>query len=254
MRSHTGRIRSLQVCQFRDTHPYKVRGVCGQMHGLISVAYVPYHFWHEAHPRVTSILHTSLSNYRHELLLENFAGVPILQQHGGADDNVPIFHSRRLSQLIGQTGYPTEYIEMPRKGHWFDGIMTTHSLREFYLKVLGRNEIGAELPQRFSMVVANPGDMGSRGGIIVDQLESPDQLGRIAVERCTTSTTWKVTTSNIHRWHFMSQEHSTGRPQAVDIDTFTVTLPTDSRRSMEFWLVRLMDGSWTVRSRTGFGV
>lgn len=251
MPSLTGRTRSSLVCQFRDIRLYKVRKFCGQMHELISVAYVSFHLWHEADPRITSILHTSLANYRHELLLENFAGIPVLQQHGGADDNVPVFHSRRLSQLIDQTGYPTEYIEMPGKGHWFDGIMTTSLLREFYVQVLGKNEIGPERPPRFSMVVANPGDMGSRGGIIVDQLESPDQLGRIAVERCTISSTWKVTASNIHRWHFSSQDHGVGRPQSINIDRCTVALPSDNHRSREFWLVRSADGSWMVRSRAG---
>lgn len=176
-----------------------------------------------------------------------------MQQHGSADDNVPVFHSRRLSQLIEQTGHPTEYIEMGGKGHWFDGIMTTHSLREFYVKVLGRSENGPELPQRFAMVVATPGQMGSRGGVLVDQLDSPDQLGRIVIERCTTSATWKVTTSNIHRWHFSPQEHNTDRPQLITIDTFTVTLPTADDTSREFWLLRLENGSWMVRSRTGLG-
>ncbi|KAA6409819.1 MAG: hypothetical protein FRX48_06431 [Lasallia pustulata] len=208
-------------------------------------AYVSFHLWHEADPRVTSILQTALANYRHELLLENFAGIPVLQQHGNADDNVPVFHSRRLSQLIWQTGSLTEYIEMPGKGHWFDGIMATRSLREFYLKVLGTNEIDPELPQRFTMVVANPGDMGSRGGIIVDQLESPDQLGRITVERCTTSTTWKLTTSNIHRWHLSSKKFRTDKPELI-IDTYIVALPSNNDRSREFWLVRLGDGSWTI--------
>ena len=219
------------------------------MRWLTSIAYVPFHLWNEADPRVTSTLHTSLTNYRHELLLENFAGIPILQQHGSADDNVPVLHSRRLNQLIAQTGYPSEYIEMPGEGHWFNGIMTTVSLREFYAKILSSNEMEQELPQRFIMVIANPGDMGSRGGIVVDQLEDPDQLGRITVERSTTSTTWKVTTSNIHRWHFSPQEHSRDRPQSMDIDTSTMALPSDSERAEDSWFVRLEDGSWMVRSR-----
>lgn len=194
-----------------------------------------------------------MADYRHELLLENFAGIPVLQQHGSADDNVPVLHSRRLSQLIEQTGHPTEYIEMEGKGHWFDGIMTTHSLRDFYVKVLGTYGNDPELPQRFAMVVANPGHMGSRGGVLVDQLNYPDQLGRIVIERCTTSAMWKVTTSNIHRWHFAPQEHNTDRPQLITIDMVTVTLPSGNDRSREFWLVRLENGSWMVRSRTGLG-
>ena len=33
-----------------------------------------------------------------------------------------------------------------------------------------------QLPEAFSIVVANPADMGTRGGIIIDQLHQYDQL------------------------------------------------------------------------------
>ena len=64
-----------------------------------------------------------MSSYRHEILLENLDS-PILQQHGSADDNVPVFHSRRLFQLQSQVSLAadkTAYVELEGRGHWFDG-------------------------------------------------------------------------------------------------------------------------------------
>ncbi|KAI9877754.1 MAG: hypothetical protein M1830_002919 [Pleopsidium flavum] len=163
--------------------------------------YIPYSFWHEADPRLTSIIHASMNSYRHELLVENFAGIPVLQQHGSADDNVPAYHSRRLNQLISQYGGSSQYVELPKLGHWFDGVMTTAPLRGFYEHYLDRGQDLPELPMIFSIVIANPGDMGSRGGIMVDQLMSPDQYGRIHVERTASSRVWILKTCNILRFH-----------------------------------------------------
>lgn len=75
--------------------------------------------WHETDPRKTAILMASLNSYKHELLVENFAGTPIMQLHGELDDNVPTFHSRRMALLALESGYETEYYEAPGRGHWY---------------------------------------------------------------------------------------------------------------------------------------
>ena len=41
------------------------------------------------------------------------------------------------------------------------------------------------LPRRFTVRIANPADMGSRGGIMVDQLHVNDQYGFYCVIMCT---------------------------------------------------------------------
>lgn len=144
--------------------------------GYLSIpAYIPYHMWHEADPRKSAVVLASLSSYRHELLVPNMLGTPILQQHGQDDDNVPVYHSRRMHQLIGEADWASQYAEIPGKGHWWEGVMTEEAVSEFLVHHLAKSPVIPELPTRFSLVVASPADTGPRGGIVVDQLEEPDR-------------------------------------------------------------------------------
>lgn len=144
--------------------------------GYLSIpAYVPYTMWHEADPRKMAIVLASLNNYKHELLAPNVVGTPILQQHGEEDDNVPVYHSRRMHQLIEEAGGSSQYSEISGKGHWWEGVMTEGLLPEFLSLALNEHSEIPALPKKFSIVVANPANMASRGGIIVDQLEEPDR-------------------------------------------------------------------------------
>lgn len=210
---------------------------------LTIAAYVPYQFWHEADPLITSVLQASMNSYRHELLVDNFNGIPVLQQHGSADDNVPVYHSRHMNQLISVSTGSSKYVELSGVGHWFDGVMTTMPLREFYEHWLDRKQAALELPMRFTIVVANPGDMGSRAGIVVDQLVSPGQFGRIHVERFPLSTSWVLRTSNILRFHFI--RHCGFRLRIDNTPEFEVC-----EQKREDWgdFTRLKNGSWQVGS------
>ena len=196
---------------------------------------------------MASILGTSLLSYRHELLVSNLAGIPVLQQHGSADDNVPVFHSRRLKQLISQSRASSKYVELQGRGHWFDGIMTSDPLQNFYEKVLRYKTSTATLPDIFEFVVPNSGDLGSKGGIHVDQLKSPDHLGHIKVSRIEGGSKWVLRTSNILRFHFSSLESRHSWPKHVAIDS-QIPLPVRARAEQESeYFVRSDNGSWTVR-------
>lgn len=176
--------------------------------------------WHEADPRITLAMDNALRTFRHELLIPNFENIPVFQQHGDADDNVPVFHSRRLHQLIGQ--YHDErqdtYSEIKGRGHWYEGVMTTPGLIRFYENALKEPSIPC-LPKCFTIDVADAADMGSRGGIQVDALVTPGQLGRMFVERGGVSSRWTLTTSNISKFHFVSRSVIEGMPSEVVIDT-----------------------------------
>ncbi|KAF2165209.1 hypothetical protein M409DRAFT_24592 [Zasmidium cellare ATCC 36951] len=147
--------------------------------------YVPYTFSHVADPGRTAIKEAALLSYKHELLLSNAKGIPVLQQHGGADDNVPAYHSRLMSQLIQEAGADSQYFEVPGEGHYWDGVYTTEALTDFYERQISLEVAsvkGTPLNLRdFSLVVANPGDTGSKHGVEVLQLATPGQLARIDV-------------------------------------------------------------------------
>lgn len=123
--------------------------------------------------------------------MENAKGIPVLQQHGEIDDNVPAYNSRLLSQQLFQAGTNSSFNEFPGQNHWWDTVMTTDPLKRFYREQTASN---ASLPRRldeFTMVVGDPGDTGSKGGIRVLNLEDPGQYGKLHVNGRT------ITTSNV---------------------------------------------------------
>ena len=225
-----------------------------QEKGLIRKDYVPFTMWTEAEPIKSAVVQTSLSSFKHELFVDNFAGIPILQQHGSADDNVPAYHSRLMSQLLAHSDLPSAYVELPGKGHWFDGIMTTEPLRRFYSDKLGRfskdegddNEYDrSRLPSKdFSITIPNSADMGSRCGIEVEQLESPDVLGKIEVKTDGSTAITHLHTSNIHRF----QIHSGGFSRLVVDGDLDMSLDA-ANISSHISFVKL-SGQWQVSSLT----
>ena len=215
------------------------------------LGYVPYQMWVEANPGITMLLQNMMRSFRHELLVSNFKGIPIMQQHGSADNNVPAFHSRRMNQLISQMNgdFCHQYVELKGKSHWFEGVMTTIPLLGFY-DILGRGADWPQLPQTFTMMVGNPAEMGARGGLLVDQLITPDQLGRVEVARCPTSATWVLRTSNILRLHFIATKNSDTLPHELVIDQSVLELPP-GKEKFACWIVRSEQGFWHVRNVSG---
>lgn len=202
--------------------------------------------WKESDPLLMSVLHTSMNSFKNELLVENLAGIPILQQHGSEDDNVPAYHSRLMSQLLSETSWPSEYVELLGMGHWFDGAMETAPLRDFYKKHLnGRRELPM-LPVKFSVVVPTSGDMGSRGGIIVDQLETPDLNGKIEVVRDDEESVWYMKTYNVHRLHLSADSIRAVAPSKLMLDDQLKALPAGTENARLVWFVKATDGSWEV--------
>jgi pimeloyl-ACP methyl ester carboxylesterase len=199
--------------------------------------YVPYVMWKEASPLADSIIHNSLSSYRHELLVDNLTGVPIYQQHGSEDDNVPPYHSRLLNTLLHESGCSPQYVELPKRGHWFDGAMTTNSLKTFYTSVLESSNHKKRVPEVFKFVVPNSDDIGSRAGIWVDQLQSPDYFGKLNVHRDDEGRIWHIKTTNIRRMHFRFPVSGLQQPKEVQVDEQRIQIPSTPDKVSEIALV-----------------
>ena len=189
-----------------------------------ATAYIPYQLWNELDPKIDFWLRTGRRSASHELLLQNFANIPIFIQHGSADDNVPVYHSRRMYQLLSQNGQSAtvEYSELQGKGHWFEGVLTTPALTLFYRSILAK-PVQPLLPAKFSLVVSNPAETGSRGGLLVQYLTSPDQLGSIEVTR--RPEMWELHTSNIHCFSFDASLHLGTVPQIIQVDDQQFDIP-----------------------------
>ena len=207
--------------------------------------YVPYVLWHEADTTVMSIIRKSLSNYRHELLLDNAKGIPIQQQHGSEDENVPVHHSRRQYQLLKQNDISSvKYNELVGKEHWYDGIMVTPVLRTFYENISGHDADEETLPKHFSIIIPCTGLVGSKGGIAVEQLISPDQEGRIDVHR-DANWQWKLRTSNIRRLRLEISLLKNMSANSVSVDGCNFSVQ-ELAGSDFCWLLKALVGSWKV--------
>ncbi|KAL9620276.1 MAG: hypothetical protein Q9160_005175 [Pyrenula sp. 1 TL-2023] len=180
--------------------------------------YVPYVFKHEMEPIVSSILHAARMSFKHELLVENLRGIPILAQHGSSDDNVPVYHSRLMKSLIHETSAEATYVELPGKGHWFDGVMTTEDLKAFYRAALNTKTLQKQLPIDFTIVVADSDDFGTKGGLGIDQVVSPARLASISVHRNVSQASWHLRTSNVHRFHIDTSTISVLKPHQLILD------------------------------------
>ncbi|KAF2397139.1 alpha/beta-hydrolase [Trichodelitschia bisporula] len=166
--------------------------------GYLSIhSYVPYQFWLPMDPHRRAIIEASANSFRHELLASNGKGIPILQQHGDQDDNVPAYHSRFMHHLLEQAGWRSTYNELAGKGHWFDGVMTTEALKDFYREHLTPSSPSPEAMLDFELVVANPGDTGSKGGVRVTHLKDAGRLGKMFVNADRNTGSWVVRTDNV---------------------------------------------------------
>lgn len=245
-------INLLGPLQSRLTRPSKVSGwslldlmSSTALRALTFPAYVPYQLWYESDPTITAIVQGSLSDYRHELLLENSRGIPVHQQHGSLDDNVPPRHSRRMSQLLSQIGCASEYTELPAKNHWFEGVMTTQNLLRFYDKILENRLARKPIPSTFEFVVVNPGTMGSKYGIVVDQLTSPERPGMLSGNFNPEESSLHLHTSNVHRLHFLPTIPIEWLGSNIIVDGSRIQLLRDVP-NLSQWLLRLTNGSWMV--------
>ena len=162
--------------------------------------YVPFNLWQPTSPVKKHLLEASLNTYSHQLLVENTKGIPIMAQHGGADDNVPAYHSRLMWKQLVQAESDATLSEIPNAGHWFDDVMTTPGLATFYSEHLQEQTRQRQPLEQFAVLSANPGDTGSKFGIRISHLSRPEIIGRIEVSRLGGEGRYTLKISNVHRF------------------------------------------------------
>ncbi|KAL4788411.1 hypothetical protein BJX76DRAFT_315562 [Aspergillus varians] len=208
--------------------------------------YVSYNMWQDSEPLISAILHQSRASFKHELLLANAAGIPILQQHGSDDTNVPAYHSRLMHGLLEKSGWSSDYVELPNEGHWFDGVMTTAPLLKFYEDSL--RSVTNRIPSAYTIHVPPSGDMASKGGICVDQLQSPDMFGRLHVKTDPQQRVWYLQTQNIHRFHLSAKVCRAEESIVLIIDETDTHFKVDLVKCEFTWYVKDADDRW-IRSQ-----
>lgn len=225
-------------------HPDRVLAAA-PLSGYTSIEnYVPYSFWHIAEQN--RILDVARLDFRNELFIPNLRGIPVLQQHGGKDDNVPTYHSRLMKTYRANLGFDSSYVEVPNKGHWWDGVLTTEELRDFYSEQLAKRRNPNVGLTHFEYVVSDSANFGSVYGLHVDQLRSHDQLGQLSVTVDKhAKDVWHVETVNIHRFTLNAHKWWANPPRCVHIDEGNECLDV-----VNVSLLRARNGTWTQARST----
>lgn len=172
--------------------------------------------------------------------MPNAQGIPIQQQHGEIDDNVPAYNSRLLAQQLYLSGTNSSYNEVPGQNHWWDTVMTTPQLVDFYYTQTANN---STLPRRldeFDLVVGDPGDTESKGGLRVLSLEDPGQYGRLHAKGHT------ITTSNILSLSF---DPTLFGAQSLTVDGSNVVIGDIAKEngSSNYVTIQKQNGEWQIR-------
>ncbi|KIY64911.1 hypothetical protein CYLTODRAFT_424805 [Cylindrobasidium torrendii FP15055 ss-10] len=171
-----------------ERFPDRVLAVVPAAGYLKSQAYVPWTMSRAAHytdPALLAILDTSLTPDNNDLFLTNLAGTPVLAVHGGADENVPVWHSREAVSVL-KTTYPdanVSYLEIPKEGHWFDSILNNNEVNGFVEAVLDAFPTPVAPWDAFTLTVGVPSESGTLHGWRINALAVPGRLGKLSIQR-----------------------------------------------------------------------
>ncbi|KZV67959.1 hypothetical protein PENSPDRAFT_32803 [Peniophora sp. CONT] len=171
--------------------PDKVIAVVPAAGYIKAQAYVPLIQSHSAHyvdPALRGVLESAYTPDDNDLFLSNLAHHPILAVHGGADDNVPVWHGRALVSAVElwaeKAGIPANitFKEDPGKGHWYDTILDNEQVSAFIESHLAEPASNPAVPARFTLTVAAPEESGSLCGWEVIHVKHFGRLARVSVD------------------------------------------------------------------------
>ena len=146
---------------------------------------------HFADPSLRAVLESSLTPDDNDLFLGNLEGKHVLALHGGADENVPTWHTRALVSTAKKVtsdkqGTEIEYVEMEGKPHWYPGYFQMRQVDKFIARATALPKtvgVLGTVVRTFTLTVVVPEESGSMFGWAISQT---DVTGRLVA--CTVPT------------------------------------------------------------------
>ncbi|KAF7322675.1 hypothetical protein HMN09_00046300 [Mycena chlorophos] len=201
--------------------PDRVLGVLPAAAYIKSQAYVALSMSRSAHfidPAVRAILETSLTPDDDDLFLSNLVDTPLLAIHGGADENVPVWHSREAVGVLKAWNNEANatFREPPGKGHWYPGILDNDATQSFVDQVFASEP--RPRSNTFTLTVAIPSESGSLHGFKIERLRTPGRLARLTV-LVQDEDVFKISTTNVQRFSMQASARSLVIDgQIIDVD------------------------------------
>ncbi|KIK95035.1 hypothetical protein PAXRUDRAFT_780281 [Paxillus rubicundulus Ve08.2h10] len=189
-----------------------------------SQAYVSWcmsRFAHFIDPALRAVLDSSLTPDDNDLFLGNLTGIPVLAIHGGADDNVPPWHTREQVGTLKTWDRDADvtYHEDPGQPHWYFEVLFNKHVQAFLDRVYFSSSSSEEKTKNFTLTVAVPAESGSLNGWHIRALKVPGLLARLRVKKSTNGHTSIRTTNisafslNLDIWFAAYSLHSHGIAQ-----------------------------------------
>lgn len=100
------------------------------------------------------------------------------------------------------------------------------------------------VPREFTIVVPPSGLMSAKFGIFIDQLRTPDRIGKVKVTRLPENGTWQLETQNILRFSILPGSKRAQSPSALILDGSREKFDVGESISNRTWFVRIARGDW----------
>ncbi|KAI0306728.1 hypothetical protein B0F90DRAFT_1814573 [Multifurca ochricompacta] len=188
-------------------------------------AYVPLTQSRSAHfidPFLRAVLECSFTPDDNDLFLSNLVDTPALVIHGGADENVPTWHSRAAVSVLKTWAADAvvSYREEQGQNHWYPSVFKNAQVSAFLDSVLNEERRPPRRSTTFTLTTAVPADTGSLHGWRILSLLATGRLARLTVK--VTDGIVLVSTSNVRCF---SIDASRLEARQLDIDGYAVAVP-----------------------------
>ncbi|GJE86814.1 hypothetical protein PsYK624_028970 [Phanerochaete sordida] len=234
-----------------ERFPDRVRALVPAAAYMKAQAYVPLLHSRSARfidPYMRAVLETALTPDDNDLFVSNLVDTPILAIHGGADENVPVWHSRALVDTL-KTWNPAANVtfrEDPGEPHCYDGAFGDGRTQAFIDASLDA-PLALQRPRSFTLTVAIPAESGPLHGFRVLVLWTPGRLARLTVTMGDDGTlavfSRNVRAIAIHR-EVLSPETS------LSIEGQALPLPHGYASAPYVVARKAADGTWTASTET----
>ncbi|KAF8510217.1 hypothetical protein BU17DRAFT_55579 [Hysterangium stoloniferum] len=234
-------------------HPDRVLAAVPAAAYIKSQQYVPLSMSRGSHfidPSHAGILFASLAPDDNDLFMSNLVDTQIMAIHGGADENVPTWHSRELVGLVKSwnPNANVTLVEEVGQPHWYPNVLSSDHVQAFISSVLNLDDTTVrESSECFTLTVLNPDESGSLHGFSIREVNLPGRLARLSISR--NDDIWAVKTRNVHTFSVKTLSFI----DSITVDGLMVTIPDRSSNSTggEVW-IRLVEGSWKVSNLVFF--
>ncbi|KAG9018296.1 hypothetical protein FRB90_011626 [Tulasnella sp. 427] len=204
---------------FASRYPDRIKSAMPAAAYASAPLYVPTVYAHGAHftgVGLDGVLQASMVGGDNDRFWGNLVRSKVRVVHGGADRNVPAYHSRMAVQGVKSwdAHADIELMEVPGKDHWWDEVFTDPERAKVLSELVNGPVDEESVTRNFTLTVMWPRESGSMGGWRVLAVDVPGRLARVKVIGGQA-----VSTMNVHVLSYTPLKTGSVTPTSFTIDS-----------------------------------